>query len=1096
MKTNFFVFFTSLILTCVIHAQSEKPVNSATIIEQGIQLNDKGQYKEAIRLFGQVPINDTNYARALYERAYSETLDSNNKAALSDVKQGLMQEDDSNEELLLILYGSITDDMGDSKRALEIYDSTLLKYPGANRVKLNKAITLLRMNKLDESEAVLQHLLVESPFYSNAHYWLGRVAIEKGEPVPAMMCFFTYLLNAPSGNHFQSTINYLSDISKMTDNIKELIDKRNKAGNSDFDLVEKIIRSKIALDEQYKLRTSLNDPIIRQLQVMMEKLTYDEHDNNFYIQFYTPFLIELFSQNKFEPAVYQAFSNVSNEQIQRYMKKNTSEVKSMLQLFANLLEPLRATRELNYIKRRNAQILWHFDDGDLFGNGKLSKDNLPIEKWTFYFNNGNVKSMGEYNTKGHKEGKWEYYYEDGKFAGEDNWKDGNENGEDITYNKYGNISIKAHYNAGKLEGEKITYFTIGHPSTIEHYKDGLKEGKIISYFSNGRVKIEAEMSKDVMNGLYKSFFEDGQPEVLAHYVNGEEEGSFISYYDNGQLETEKNFKKGKLDGIVKEYHPNGKLMTEYTIVDDNVEGDELRYNEAGVLIQRIPFKKGKVEGMAQYFADDGVLYSSLTFVKDRLWAAQYFDKAGKQISSSQRKGKSIELSVYNPLGFKESFCVYTDKGEKQDSMTYYFNSGNIKETDHYLENKLEGITTAYYENGKKQSEVMYHKDEKDGSYTDYYVNGKVKESGWYSNGEISANSMEFNERGNCINLTTYLNGEISGIRKNFTPSGKPDNEEIYRDGFFVGLNQYDSLGMRYNTCLLKNGSGKFISTYPGGQKRNEGEYFYGELNGPFTTFFFDGSKEEEKLFDHGIATGLNKQYYFGGQLSVEGQFKNGKKTGVWKVYSEDGKLNQTSNYDNGELSGTMTYFYSNGKTEREIEYKNNQRNGAYKRYSDDGELSTIFYYKNDEIYGYTYNDKNGHLIPLIQIRGGNGKVESYFSNGNKSAEMTLKDGKLFGPYILYFTNGKPYYTSTEECSSSNGMVTEYYNSGKVKSKTLFYYDNTDGPYKYYFEDGTLKEEGFNYNGYPNGEVTYYDKMGKPVQIRTYYYGLLTNVSRL
>jgi antitoxin component YwqK of YwqJK toxin-antitoxin module len=102
-------------------------------------------------------------------------------------------------------------------------------------------------------------------------------------------------------------------------------------------------------------------------------------------------------------------------------------------------------------------------------------------------------------------------------------------------------------------------------------------------------------------------------------------------------------------------------------------------------------------------------------------------------------------------------------------------------------------------------------------------------------------------------------------------------------------------------------------------------------------------------------------------------------------------------------------FHDNGKIDREIEYRNNELNGTMKRLSEDGQMIHVCYYKDDMIYGYSYLDKSNNLVPMLLLKAGSGKLVSFYSNGNKSAEIEFADSKVNGRFELFHSNGKVMY---------------------------------------------------------------------------------------
>ena len=180
-----------------IFSQDNPRINSGELIEEAIKLHDQGKYKEAIDLYHKISHSDTNYCRALYEMSLSYSADSNYNAAIKACEEGLKQFSRDYELDLMVSYGNVLDDMGDSVRALHMYDSALIKYPNAQGLMLNKATTLLRMDKVKEAKDICEALLVKNPFYASVHYRMGICALREGRPVPAMMSFFTYLMISP-----------------------------------------------------------------------------------------------------------------------------------------------------------------------------------------------------------------------------------------------------------------------------------------------------------------------------------------------------------------------------------------------------------------------------------------------------------------------------------------------------------------------------------------------------------------------------------------------------------------------------------------------------------------------------------------------------------------------------------------------------------------------------------------------------------------------------------------------------------------------------------------------------------------------------------
>lgn len=1095
MKTQVTGLILSLFFTLYIHAQTRTPINSGEVIAQGIKLHNDGKYKEAITVYQQVPRNDTNYTRMLYELAYSQSMDSNFSAALETLKKGLEIEENGYELEMSTLQASIVDDQGDANKALELYDSTLKKYPNAQNLLLNRAVTLMRLSRIPEAEAALQDLLLRNPYYASAHFRLGQVALSQGKMVPAMMCLYTYLINSPGGNYSNAAVRILGNISKQSGDVSEIMAKRTSQPEGNFALLEQIIQSKIALDKNYKVLTDLDDPIIRQLQVLMEKLEYDSENADFYMQFYVPYLKDIFEAKLFEPAVFYAFSKVDVDAIKRYVKKNEKEMNQALKAIDANLAKIRTTRELNYSRREKMQPIYHYGDAGLIGKGTVEKDQA-VGPWEFYFRNGNVKSAGTFNSEGGKEGKWVYYFENGRLNGVDNWKNGKQEGEDLTYNKRGVLINRSYFKNGQLNGEKTLYYEIGHPSSVTTYADGKENGKYTSYYPSGQLKTEVYTKNDELDGLYRSYHNNGQLEVEVLYKEGKPSGSYKTYYDNGQLEFETTYVDGKQHGAALGYNRNGKPSRKANYINGEIDGEEILYNDEGRMIQKDNYKKNILEGLSQFFDDNGKLLATFLYENNKLKAVKYFDKEGKEISSAARKGKTIEVVFFNDELFKASAATFNDQNLKTGSNPYFYNSGKLKEDNTYKDGQLNGVTTGYYPDGTKSYETSYLDGEKHGPFRNYYLNGQVSSEGWYQEGKLNGDYFEYNEKGFLTLAGTYLNDDLYALRSIYYPDGKLDHEEEYYSGWLVGVNQYDTNGKQIKSIKIPNGTGIYQGTYPNGKTRFEVNMVNGFYNGTFTSYFWDGTVYNKKNYKKGLLDGNFTEYHFGNKIATQGTYSLGKKSGTWKYYDEEGKLTREEKYEDGELNGKSLYYWPNGKVEREINYKDGSREGLYSRFAYDGQLMSLFQYKDDIITSYSYLDKDGKEVAPIPVKGGIGKVVTYYRNGNKSSEMEFSDGKLTGAYTLYHPNGKIYIQEEKLLfGTTNGKLREYYPDGSPKTEYQYYLDNADGPYKEFYENGKLKEEGTLFNGSLHGTQKLYDTNGKLVEKRDYFFGNLLNITK-
>ncbi|THU30774.1 tetratricopeptide repeat protein [Niastella caeni] len=1087
-----------LCLACMYtNAQKNNPlINSAEAIQSGIKLYDDGKYKEALKEFQQVKAGDTNYVWALYECALTCSADSQYAQGIRYCEQALaLTTERERAPELLTQYGSLLDYDNQQERSLKIFDSAIALYPAYTTLYVNKGTTLLRMKKYKEAEKVFQQALLINPYSASSHYKLGLCAINQGQVVPAFLSMVANLVMEPEGRFSLNAIAILDNIAKSKDDVMEEVNKRKEEPNENFRMIEQIVLSKIALDKNYKSIIDLDDPISRQMQVVFEKLSFDETDNNFWMQYYVPFYKKMFDEKKFENLVYYAFSGIDIKTIKDYNKKNKKELSAFVDEVVAYSNLIRSTRELKYSKRNPNGPLYYFSSGVLVGKG-IARNNGEIltGPWEFYYPAGNIKGSGGYNDKGEKEGPWKYYHFNGQLKGDESYRNGKQEGAETYYYDHGVVSSRAVYKNGEPHGPHTTYFKDGSTKMTANYSNGKLHGVKKTFNETGVLHAVETYDNGKQSGPFKTYHNNGQLESEGAYVDDKVNGPYKAWYNDGVLSLEAQYVQDKVNGVLKRYFENGKPNTVETYNNGTLEGEYVSYYYDGQLYTKyVNNKKGKVSGDVQYLDKDGKLYYTFTFDEDKLKAARYFDKAGKQISLSETSKGKIDLLVYNADGTKKVATPYNAKGEIDGIQTYFYGSGKNKEVNPYVKGELNGEAASYFSNGQKKAVAQYVANKKDGYYTSWFLHGGKEEEGWYKDNMVQGEWLLYNETGNLIARTNYLNGELNGLKTSYWPNGIKETEDFYEMGTLLETVSFDTTGKVLHRVKLPNGSGKFTSVYLNGKPYGEGTYINGNLDGVFRHYYIDGSVQAIQCFKKGLRDSIFRTYHYGGKISSEGVYKLNEKIGTWKYYRPDGSLSQTEEYTAGKLHGKKIYYYKNGKVDAEVTYERGDRHGMYKKYSEEGVLAYQLHYEFDLPVGYSYLGRNNEPVAEIPFLRGSGKINALFPNGNSSVTVEYVEGQQNGQYKRNHPSGKLCLENTEVYGNSEDLMKEYYPDGTLRSVYTYQHDNLHGPYKEYNAKGILVEEGNQYNGDYHGEQRFYDDNGKLKQVRVYYFGQLLSV---
>lgn len=1086
----------AFLLTTTAYAQKTGLINSGEVIDQAAKLYDSSYYKKALGILSKVSRSDTNYIRALYEKALSCEADSQYTQGIRYCQEALaLKEQREYVPEIYNTYGNILNDINQFDHSEKIFDYAIKKYPQYGLLYFNKGIMMLKRNKLHDAELLFQKALLVNPYVYSAHYQLALTALKEGKLIPAFLSSVGYLLMVPQGKYFSQSIKILSQISMATDTILAYKNKRQQELDPNYQMMEDIVLSKIALDKQYKPAIQMDDAIFRQIQVIFEKLEYNAQSSDFWIQYYLPYYQQIFKNGKFENFIYHTFSNVNIDAIQVYNKKNKKELDIFLNQAADYFNNIRATQQLKLSDRDTVAKKYAYNNGVFIGKGQLINDGKDlVGHWDFCYPGGNIKSTGIYNQNGKREGLWVFYDEVGNVKSKENYADGKLQGDQYYYYSNGNLSEHDVQANDQLEGLISTYYYGGAKKMEVAFKQGKRNGEEKSYYDNGNIKQILHYINGVMDGPSKSYYKSGGIKEIGQYVAGKADGPIKTYTEDGRLSAESQYVKDKMEGEWRSYYRGGGIKEKRHYIGDQETGLHEEFYESGQLSETLNAKAAKQDGETIYYTKDGKVYGRYMYSNGVLKGVKHFDAVtGKQIYAAEMKGGQIDATVYTPDGIKKSHYFSDQKGNLTGPDTLFFPSGKINEIRHYANGELNGLLTTYYLNGIKKSEINTTDGKDDGYYQRYFSNGKLQTEGWLRNGESQGEWINYDISGNLITKTNYLNDELNGYKEEYNIRGKKVVEQKYYKGVLQLMTQYDANEKVIAVDSFYNGSGKFKRVFPNGKTMAQGDLVTGCLNGPYKTYFFDGSIESEYSYKNGLLDSTYTYLYYGGAKRSVGKYHQGNKTGKWLAYNDDGVLASVSEYVNDELNGERVYYNTDGTKDFVAQFKDNDYNGLSSKFEADGSLVYQSMFEDDNIVSYTYTGSDGKLVPFIPINKVNGAFKSYFANGKPSRECIYSDGVRNGKSTVYYSNGQIHTEDTVLYGLNEGLSKEYYADGKVKTERNYLADNLNGVSKEYYKNGVLRKESNYLNDQNDGPEKYYDINGKLIKTLLYENGRLTAV---
>lgn len=226
------------------------------------------------------------------------------------------------------------------------------------------------------------------------------------------------------------------------------------------------------------------------------------------------------------------------------------------------------------------------DGGYKLGEGIITAEGRKEEKWTNYFENGIVKSSGNF-TNNLENGTWQFFFNNGKKEQSGIYKNGKFSGNWQWYYPNGNIKREEEYFEGREEGSSVEYDTVGNVIVKGSYFDGLKEGEW--YYQAGDFSEIGKYVGDLKDGKWKAFYANGKLAYEGNYIQGNPDGEHIYYYNNGKIKEIAYYVMGIAEKNWRKYDENGNLLITISYKDNKeyrINGQKIDFQEDDVkLIQ-------------------------------------------------------------------------------------------------------------------------------------------------------------------------------------------------------------------------------------------------------------------------------------------------------------------------------------------------------------------------------------------------------------------------------------------------------------------------------------------------------------------------------
>ena len=229
MKIKVLLFF--ILVSSISFAQDKKEI----ALQKGketIKLMDEGKIEESISLLEESQKLDSENFDYPYEIAYANYLKKDYKKAI-EIAEKLENYKNVNAQLYT-LWGNSYDNLGNSKKAIEIYDLGIKKFPNIGLLYLEKGVVYEFEKKYDEAVQTYQKGISVEPKYPSNYYRLTNLYLNSADKTPGLIYGEIFVNLERTTNRtkeiseklfdtYKNAVTFINENEKKVDFCKELM---------------------------------------------------------------------------------------------------------------------------------------------------------------------------------------------------------------------------------------------------------------------------------------------------------------------------------------------------------------------------------------------------------------------------------------------------------------------------------------------------------------------------------------------------------------------------------------------------------------------------------------------------------------------------------------------------------------------------------------------------------------------------------------------------------------------------------------------------------------------------------------------------------
>lgn len=319
------------------------------LIREGVALHDRGDYDGAIAKYEEVLRENPTNDLALYELAYAYQMKKDYQKSLELAYKGAQYKSDL-VTLFYVLIGNNLDEMGEPKKAVEVYRRGIKLEPENQMLYYNLAITYGRMKEPEESRKNLKKSAFLNPNHASSHLALAQLLNKTDYKTPALFAVMRFLVIEPKSRRTPNAYQIFSELlrggvseGKNPNEINIFFNTGGKKDEGDFGALELTLGLARAAGATEKSKDKSEvQRLVDQLDTFLAIVAESDpkgDKSKFTWRYYIPYFIELKKRNYVEPFVYYISQSTNMDGIAEWLQTNGGQVGAFLNWSKNYQWP-------------------------------------------------------------------------------------------------------------------------------------------------------------------------------------------------------------------------------------------------------------------------------------------------------------------------------------------------------------------------------------------------------------------------------------------------------------------------------------------------------------------------------------------------------------------------------------------------------------------------------------------------------------------------------------------------------------------------------------------------------------------------------------